>query len=81
MALSTTALPEVRAVMSKPSRIGTPLEISVPSVRVKRATAILRISIPISGSFNRMVSIAYVLAACRTTISGQHAADDEHDDQ
>ena len=44
MALSTTALPEVRAVMSKPSRMGTPLEIKVPSVRVKRATAIFRIS-------------------------------------
>ena len=58
MARSTTALPEVRAVMSKPSRMGTPLEIKVPSVRVKRATAIFRISMPISGIFKTMVSIA-----------------------
>ena len=46
MAFSITALPEVRAVMSKPSRMGTPLEINVPSVRVKRATAIFLISMP-----------------------------------
>ena len=37
-----TALPEVRAVIDRPSRIGTPEVISVPSVRVKRATAILQ---------------------------------------
>jgi hypothetical protein len=36
---STTRLPAERAVMSRPSRIGTPEEMSVPSVRVKRATA------------------------------------------
>ena len=48
-----TALPDVRAVMSKPSRMGTPLEISVPSVRVNRATAIFRSTMPTTGSFNR----------------------------
>src|SRR5437879_8028198 len=30
----------IRAVMSNPSRMGTPLLINVPNVRVKRATAI-----------------------------------------
>ncbi len=39
-ASSSTALPEVLAVMLKPSRIGTPDVIKVPRVRVKRATAI-----------------------------------------
>ena len=34
-----TRLPAVLAVMSRASRIGTPLEIIVPRVRVKRATA------------------------------------------
>ena len=58
MAFSTTAFPEVRAVMSRPSRMGTPLEISVPSVRVKRATAILRSNGPTSGIFRTIVSIA-----------------------
>src|SRR5499425_2097806 len=45
-ALSTTALPAVFAVMSSPSRMGTPLEMSVPSVRVNRATAIFLIRRP-----------------------------------
>src|ERR1700722_4997593 len=58
MAFSTTAFPEVRAVMSKPSRIGTPLAISVPSVRVNRATAILRSNGPTRGTFRTSVSIA-----------------------
>src|SRR5215207_5227835 len=34
---SNTALPEVSRVMLRASRIGTPLETSVPSVRVVRA--------------------------------------------
>ena len=42
----------------QPSRIGTPEEIRVPRVRVKRATAILRISMPTTGTFSRKVSIA-----------------------
>ena len=50
-AFSTTRLPAVRAVISKPERIGTPLEMSVPSVRVKRATAPLRITVPSTGIF------------------------------
>ena len=41
-ASSSTAFPEVLAVMLRPSRIGTPEVISVPRVRVKRPTAILR---------------------------------------
>ena len=53
-ASSSTALPEVRAVMLRPSRMGTPEVISVPSVRVKRATAIFRNSRPITGSFSMM---------------------------
>src|SRR6266516_1708669 len=55
-AFSTTALPAVLAVMSRPSRMGTPLEISVPSVRVKRATPIFLIRMPTIGSFRTMVS-------------------------
>ena len=45
-ASSTTALPQVEAVMSSPSRIGTPDAMSVPSVRQNRATAIFRRSGP-----------------------------------
>ena len=41
-AFSTTLLPAVLAVISRPSRMGTPDATRVPSVRVKRATAILR---------------------------------------
>ena len=54
---STTRLPAERAVMSSPSRIGTPEEISVPSVRVNRATATLRMSMPTTGIFRRNASI------------------------
>ena len=46
MAFSTTLLPAVLATTSSASRIGTPEEISVPSVRVKRATATLRMTGP-----------------------------------
>ena len=46
IASSTIALPEVRAVISRPSRIGTPEETSVPSVRQKRATAIFFSTMP-----------------------------------
>jgi hypothetical protein len=42
----------VRAVMSRPSRMGTPDAISVESVRQKRATAILRRMMPRTGSFS-----------------------------
>src|SRR5947209_12789120 len=38
-AFSTTLFPAVRAVMRRPSRMGTPEETRVPRVRVKRATA------------------------------------------
>ena len=49
MASSTTTLPAVFATISSASRMGTPEESSVPSVRVKRATAILRSTSPMTG--------------------------------
>ena len=49
MARSTTVLPAVFATTSMASRMGTPEEIMVPSVRVKRATATLRMSGPKMG--------------------------------
>jgi hypothetical protein len=52
MASSMTAFPEVCAVISRQSRIGTPLEMRVAMVLVKRATAILRSSGPKIGIFN-----------------------------
>ena len=51
------ALPAVRAVMSSPSRIGTPEASSVDSVRQKRATAILRRIMPSTGVFRLTASI------------------------
>ena len=57
IAYSTTLLPAVRAVMSSASRIGTPEETSVPSVRVKRATADFRMSEPKTGTRRRARSI------------------------
>src|SRR5688572_33117942 len=48
-ALWITMLPAVRAVISRPSRIDTPEEISVPSVRVNRDTADLRSRSPSTG--------------------------------
>ncbi|MHC4587808.1 MAG: hypothetical protein ACYTAQ_00395, partial [Planctomycetota bacterium] len=39
------------------SRMGTPAEISVPSVRVKRATDVFLIRPPSTGSFMRMMSV------------------------
>ena len=50
------ALPAVLAVISRPSRIGTPDVISVDSVRQNRATAILRMMSPRIGSFSTMPS-------------------------
>jgi len=51
IASSTMALPAVLAVISKPSRIGTPELISVDSVRQKRATAIFLMMLPSTGIF------------------------------
>ena len=51
-----TRLPEVRAVISRPFRIGTPEEMSVESVRVNRATAPLRITSPMTGTRSRSLS-------------------------
>ena len=57
IASSTIALPAVLAVISRPSRIGTPELISVDSVRQNRATAILRMMLPSTGSFSVVPSI------------------------
>ena len=57
-AFSTTRLPAERAVIRSDSRMGTPDEISVPRVRVKRATATLRMSIPMIGTFSISASMA-----------------------
>ena len=52
-ARSRTMLPDVFAQISRPSRIGTPLEIMVPRVRVNRATATFRNSEPKTGAFKK----------------------------
>ncbi len=57
IASSTIALPEVFAVISRPSRIGTPELISVDSVRQKRATAIFFMMLPSTGAFRVPASI------------------------
>ena len=57
IASSTTELPDVLAVMSRPSRMGTPELSSVDSVRQKRATAIFRIRRPSTGILSMMPSI------------------------
>src|SRR5213083_1661166 len=56
-ALWITMFPAVRAVISRPSRIDTPEEMRVPSVRVKRDTAALRITSPSTGRRNSRWSI------------------------
>ena len=56
IASSTIALPEVFAVISSPSRIGTPELISVDRVRQNRATAILRMMLPKTGAFSMPLS-------------------------
>ncbi len=56
-AFSTTLLPAVAAVMRRPSRIGTPDCTSVPSVRVKRATATFRMSGPKIGTLSTRASM------------------------
>src|ERR1700735_4871894 len=81
MAFSTTALPEVRAVISNPSRIGTPLAINVPSVRVNRATAILRSNGPTSGTLSTSVSSAILPEGVPyQNLNRKAAADTEHRD-
>ena len=56
-ASSTTLLPAVRATINSPSRIGTPLEMSVPRVRVNFATATFRMSTPTTGTLSAMPSV------------------------
>ena len=55
MASSMITLPAVLATISSASRMGTPEASSVPSVRVKRATAIFRSTGPMTGSFSRIL--------------------------
>src|SRR6266496_4048390 len=56
-ALWMTMLPAVRAVISRPSRIDTPDEMSVPRVRVKRDTADFRSRSPSTGRLSISLSI------------------------
>src|SRR5437773_8376350 len=65
IASSTMALPAVRAVISRLSRIGTPEEVSVARVRQNRATAIFRRIIPMMG----------VARFCRTLEIGRHTSE------
>ena len=57
IASSTTAFPAVLAVISRPSRIGTPDAVSVASVRQNRATAIFFMMSPRTGVFRMSPSI------------------------
>ena len=50
-ASSMTTFPAVRDTISRASRMGTPLAIMVPRVRLKRATATFRSSGPKTGAF------------------------------
>src|SRR5256885_13278241 len=56
-ALWITMLPAERAVISRPSRIDTPEEISVPSVRVKRETADFPTRLPRTGILSHSLFI------------------------
>src|SRR5258708_7935728 len=56
IASSTMMLPAVLAVISSPSRIGTPDEISVESVRQNRATAFFLRMSPIMGALSANAS-------------------------
>ena len=55
-ASSITLLPVTRAVIAKPSRMGTPLLTSVASVRANDATATFSMRLPKMGAFNRAAS-------------------------
>src|SRR5215213_9190804 len=55
-----TRLPDVFAVISRPSRIDTPDEISVPRVLVKRLTADFLTTSPSTGILRRSLSTAMV---------------------
>ena len=54
----TTTLPAVLPTISMASRMGTPEESSVPMVRVKRATTVLRKTWPKMGSLSSIASQA-----------------------
>ena len=81
IASSTIALPAVFAVISRPSRIGTPELISVDSVRQNRATAILRRMLPRTGIFSTIASTTrrpFVGRVVRLeAVAGRADADDQ----
>jgi len=56
-AASITRLPAVLAQISRASRMGTPLEIMVPRVRLNRETATFLSSDPKTGIFNATASL------------------------
>ena len=64
MVISMIALPAVLAVISRPSRMGTPEAVKVARVRQKRATAILRSSMPMIGTFSMAPSTMRVNFGC-----------------
>ena len=72
----------LRATISSASRMGTPEESSVPRVRVKRATATLRITGPMSGSLRTIASqtsrpFVVRMSALKATKSAIGDADEE----
>ena len=79
-AFSITLLPAVLAVMFRPSRMGTPLLMRVPSVRVNFATATFLKRTPTMGSNNIILSITFLPISVRlnwvvnTTIPTTHAS-------
>ena len=73
------ALPDVLAVMSRPSRIGTPDAISVDSVRQNRATAILRMIGPRIGIFS-MIGVDDAPALLGRVVRAERPAHREHAD-
>ena len=59
MASSIILLPDVFAVISKPSRIGTPEAINVLKVRVNLATATFLSNKPKTGIFSNIASVIF----------------------
>ena len=71
IAFSMIALPDVFAVMSRPSRIGTPEQISVDSVRQNRATATFLKMTPSSGS-RSSIAVHAQAAGLRRVVPPEH---------
>ena len=58
MAFWSTLLPAVRAVISRPCRMGTPEPMNVPRVRVKRDTDPFRTTLPMMGTLRNSLSVS-----------------------